>query len=298
MRKVEIVAPSGKVLCTDDIAKVASYFEKRGWSAKLASGVYDGYQRFAGKNDQKRLEEFNHATVDKGNDLVLSARGGYGMNRILPHIEFDRIYEKGTWVAGFSDITLFSLAYLAKVGGRSLHAPTASVLGKEATDPWTISEFFRALTVRKYGISFPTVAQDFYSEGILWGGNLTVLTSLLGTEFFPKIKGGILFLEDVGEPAYKIERCLLQLVQSGVISQQSCVILGDFTGIRYSGHDFGYNLDEALNYFLSLAKKPVIKGLPFGHTERMCTLVIGSKASIEVSDRVAKLVIYDGPELI
>lgn len=297
MKRAEIVAPSGNVLDCEQIHRAAAGMVGRGWEVEIAQSVYSSHMRFAGSSDVARLRDFNPATALGENDLVLAARGGYGLNRILPYIDYEGIAKSGTWVAGFSDITLFNLAYLAKCGGRSLQAPTASVLGNTKTDPWTVSEFYRALESEVYDVTFETDAADGNYSGVLWGGNLTVLVSLIGTEYFPKIEGGILFLEDVGEAAYKIERDLMHLKAAGVLDKQSCVVLGAFSHIRHSAHDFGYDIEAALNYFTEEVKVPVVRGLPFGHIDRMCTLTVGSRARLTVANSSAVLTMYEGPNL-
>jgi muramoyltetrapeptide carboxypeptidase len=297
MKRVEFVAPSGNIISQEDIARAASYFVARDWGVELAASLYSSYQRFAGTSDRARLQDFNGAATDKDNSLVLCARGGYGMNRILPYIDFEGIKKAGTWVCGFSDITLFTAAYLAKCGGVSLQGPTASVLGAPKTHEDTIEYFFNCISSPSYTVDFESESGDVKADGILWGGNLTVLVSLLGTEYFPKIEGGILFLEDVGENAYKIERDLMHLVQAGVIERQSAVVLGHFSETRTSDHDFGYGLEDALDYFEENCRPPLVRGLPFGHIRRMCTLVVGAEARLEVKDGAASLEMLTAPNI-
>lgn len=297
LKKVDIVAPSGNVLNIEEITRTAALFIARDWKVELGTTIYSSYQRFAGETDRQRLNDFNYACTLGNNQLVLAARGGYGMNRLLPYIDYEGIKKAGTWVAGFSDVTVFTLAYLAKCGGKSFQAPSASVLGNEKTDPWTIEQFFNALMSRSYSVPFSTDAADMQAEGILWGGNLSVLVSLLGTEFFPRIKKGILFLEDVAEPYYKVERDLMHLKYSGVIDEQSAIVLGQFSKMRKSNHDFGYDLDHAISFFSGLTKVPVVDNLPFGHVNRMTTLVVGSQAKLRVRDGMAILDVLESAGL-
>ena len=293
MNRVGITAPSGKVLDLEAIERTKALFEGRGWAVDVGSSVYQSFMRFAGENDGARVSDFNR--MCSKNPLVLCARGGYGFSRILPGVDFALIAEKGHWVAGFSDITFFSLAFLALTGGRSLQAPTASILGNEDCDPYTIETFFRVLQCEDCSIEFGTPFFDYETEGKLWGGNLTILCSALGTPYFPKVKGGILFIEDVDEPAYKVERNLIQLIEAGVIRDQKAVLLGDFTKIRNSAHDFGYELEDALSYAAMHTSTPFISGLPFGHTLKTATLVVGSTAVISVRDHKAILTMQGCP---
>ena len=243
MDKVGINAPSGNVIHFKSVERAAELFRERGWDVTIGEDVYTSFGRFGGSSDSARLNDFQQACSD--NELVLCARGGYGFSRLLPNLDFNKIKSNGTWVAGFSDITFFTTAYLALTGGKSLQAPTASVLGDPKCDPYTIQTFFEVLAAEEYKFFFPTPFPDFQTTGLLWGGNLTVLCSMLGTKYFPKVEGGILFVEDIAEPAYKIERDLNHLLQAGVIDNQKAVVLGDFSKIKSSEHDFGYGLEDA-----------------------------------------------------
>jgi muramoyltetrapeptide carboxypeptidase len=118
-------------------------------------------------------------------------------------------------------------------------------------------------------------------RGTLWGGNLTMLTSLLGTKWFPKVEGGILFLEDIGEHPYRLERMLLQLLQAGVLARQGAIMFGDFSGYQLAANDNGYSFDVVVQYIRQLTDTPVLTGLPFGHCRDKLTLPVGGVAEIE-----------------
>ncbi len=293
-KRVTITAPSGNVLDLDAMELAKEKFESRGWSVRYGKTVFTSNKRFAGSSDQARVDDFNNS-LDQS-DLVLCARGGYGISRIIDKIDYNKIEQNGTWVAGFSDITLFNLAYLALKGGKSLQSPTASVLGNPKTDPYTDDSFFEAITSKQYSVYFPSGFDGNFGEtGILWGGNLSMIASAIGTPYMPKVEKGILFVEDVGEPVYSVERDLLHLLQTGILSNQACVLAGRFTETRDSAHDFGYCLADVYSYISKEAGIPVICGLPFGHIPKMCTLVVGSQAGLEVKDGQAVLSVMDAP---
>ena len=127
-------------------------------------------------------------------------------------------------------------------------------------------------------------------DAMLWGGNLTVLCSVLGTPFFPKVKGGVLFLEDVGEHPYRIERMLSQLLHAGVLAQQKAIVLGAFTDYQLTPHDRGFNLKSVVQFLRSQLKVPVLTDLPFGHvTTRVC-LPVGASIDLLVEGRDVMLV--------
>jgi muramoyltetrapeptide carboxypeptidase len=126
-------------------------------------------------------------------------------------------------------------------------------------------------------------------DALLWGGNLTVLCSLLGTPFFPHIKQGVLFLEDVGEHPYRIERMLTQLLHAGVLAQQKAIVLGQFTQYKLTPHDQGFQLKSVVNWLRTHTKAPVLTDLPFGHVPTKVCLPVGKRVSLLVENRDALL---------
>jgi muramoyltetrapeptide carboxypeptidase len=134
-------------------------------------------------------------------------------------------------------------------------------------------------------------------EGPLWGGNLAMLCSLLGTPYFPAIDGGILFVEDVGEPPFRIERLLYQLHLSGVLDRQKALVLGHFTHCRPHAYDNGYDTDAAFEQVARVARIPIIRGMPFGHEADKFTLPFGVPARLRVADGQASLTFRGHPTL-
>ena len=122
-------------------------------------------------------------------------------------------------------------------------------------------------------------------RGMLWGGNLAMLCSLLGTRHWPEVKGGILFLEDVGEHPYRVERRLLQLHQAGVLGRQKAVLLGAFSGWKPSPLDRGYSMKSVLAHMRGVTKTPLLTGLPFGHVQPKVSLPLGAKVRLLVDGR-------------
>ena len=120
---------------------------------------------------------------------------------------------------------------------------------------------------------------------MLWGGNLCMVNSLLGTKYFPRIKGGVLFLEDVNEHPYRIERNLLQLLQAGVLDAQKAIVLGEFSAWRKSPLDRGFSLKTVVSYLRTMTKTPIITGMPFGHVQTKVTVPVGARATLLVQGR-------------
>ncbi len=203
-----------------------------------------------------------------------------------------RAAERGTRWVGHSDITALQLGLLAHTGATSWQGPMAcDDFGRSddagGTDEVTVGCFTEAMSGELEAVGFRTEAgfDGLDVRGKLWGGNLTMLLSLLGTPHWPKVKGGVLFLEDVNEHPYRVERMLLQLHQAGVLAQQKAVLLGDFSGWRKSPLDRGYTLKTAVAQLRSVCATPILTGLPFGHVPTKLTLPVGARVQLLVQGR-------------
>lgn len=287
-RTVGIVAPSGYVPDLRTLDRAAQVFTARGWRVQAGETCFERHQRFAG-TDELRAAELQRFCTDLSLDLVLAARGGYGLTRILDRLDFGAIRAAGRTICGYSDFTAFNLAYLARAGGVSLHGPSAADFGAEQPDAWTIDNFFAVLEQTDYQASFAADGPACAVAGTLWGGNLALVCALLGTPYFPRVRGGILFLEDVNEPAYKIERMLVQLEQAGVLHGQRAVLLGRFDPVMPMPNDEGFSLGDVIAGLRARLPVAVLTGLPFGHVPRKLTLPIGVEASLRNVDGVARL---------
>lgn len=258
-------------------------------------------QRFAG-DDEQRLATLMRV-ADSAPSVALASRGGYGMTRLLDAVDWKRIrrsVDRGTRWVGCSDLTAMSLALMAHEGRPSWHGPMASDdFGTETfvdedhrkRNETTVSCFDEAMQGRLEAIGFQTDSRydGVACRGTLWGGNLTMVCSLLGTRHWPKVRGGILFLEDVGEHPYRIERMLLQLSQCGVLQDQKAILLGSFTDYKPSPLDKGFKLSTVIEYLRRLTRVPILNGFPFGHTALKVTVPIGVKVEFAVEGRSALL---------
>jgi muramoyltetrapeptide carboxypeptidase len=216
----------------------------------------------------------------------MAVRGGYGLTRLLGRIDWDLMRTaKKIWV-GHSDFTAFHLALLAKTKASSLAGPMACYdFGSESISPFTERHFWRVLEGHEVSVKIKALRQPKLAvTGRLWGGNLTVLSSLVGTPYWPQLRGGILFLEDIHEHPYRIERMLYQLEQAGYLKQQRAVLLGDFSGYQLSAHDNGYDFERMVAHLRERFEVPIFTGLPFGHCPDKLTLPVGARASV-VSER-------------
>jgi muramoyltetrapeptide carboxypeptidase len=279
-RTLGLVAPSGYLPNPALIDRAAGFFTRQGWRVIAGESVFAREQRFAGP-DALRLAELQRFATDPSIDLVLSARGGYGLSRLLDRIDFAAIRARKARLAGYSDFTAFNLAYLAR-GGVSFAAPSAGDFGAEQPDPFTVEHFFGVLQSRIYAVEVTLDGPARTVEGRLWGGNLAMLVSLLGTPFMPRVRDGILFVEDVNEPAYKLERMFLQLAHAGVLQRQAAIVLGGFDPVTPMPNDNGYGLPDVVERLRKGSGVPVYSGLPFGHVPRKLTLPVGGRARLVV----------------
>jgi len=285
---IGLVAPSGCLPHRRIADRAARFFAKRGWRVQAGESVFAREQRFAG-NDNLRASDLQRFATDRSLDVVLAVRGGYGLSRILDRLDYAAIARAGRILVGYSDFTAFNLALLAKAGAISFQGPAASDFAARPVNAFTIEQFFATIENRQHALSFETPARDLAVKGKLWGGNLAMVCALLGTPYVPSVRGGILFLEDVNEPAYRIERMLLQLLHAGVLARQRAVLLGAFEPIPPLPNDNGFDLSAAIDRMRAAVATPIIEGLPIGHVARKATLPVGAPARFVVRGGVAEL---------
>jgi muramoyltetrapeptide carboxypeptidase len=227
----------------------------------------------------------------------MATRGGYGCSRLMAGVNWKLLaksVERGTRWVGYSDLTLLQLALLKHTGAGSWAGPMALDDFSRADDAGGVDEvtrdcFLEAMSGELEAVGFRTEAgfDGLAARGMLWGGNLTLVTALLGTPHWPAIKGGVLFLEDVGEHPYRVERNLLHLHQAGVLAQQKAVVLGAFSAWKPTTLDRGYSMKTVVSHLRSLLKVPVLTGLPFGHVSTKVTLPVGRRVQLVVQGRDA-----------
>lgn len=260
------------------------------------------FQRFAG-TDAGRLAQLNAAAADPEVQVVIALRGSYGMSRLLPMIDFRAMADSGKLFVGYSDFTAFQMALMKQTGRVSFGGPMmCDDFNRETPVDYTMRQFWDCLrgpvhTVRGAvadgGSDNPLVDVG----GKLWGGNLAMMVSLLGTPYFSAQADGILFLEDISEHPYRVERMVLQLLYAGALEGQRALVLGDFSGYKLSAFDNGYDFETMLAYLRERLPMPVLTGLPFGHIKERATLPYGGMAHLVSSARGFDLAISDYPTL-
>lgn len=301
-RTIHLVAPSGYCHNPAAAARGVARLEADGHRVTNSGVIARREQRFAG-SDSQRLADINDlATLETLPDIVLAVRGGYGASRLLPLIDYsalrDRLLDAPIALCGHSDFTAIQLALLAQSGVLSFSAPMlAGNFGAEVLSEFTVRHFWHALTSPTLTVNWTTVSQQVQVAGTVWGGNLAMITSLIGTPWMPDIHGGILVIEDVNEHPFRIERMLLQLHQCGLLSRQSAIVTGSFSGTTSTDYDNGYDFTSVWNLIRDLTGLPVVTDLQFGHSADTVTLPLGARGQLTVEGSAASLRISGHPVL-
>jgi muramoyltetrapeptide carboxypeptidase len=293
--ELTLFSPAGALRSAVPLRRAATRLGKLGFAVTVDEAATARVQRFAG-DDDTRLATLERIAAARPS-IALATRGGYGMTRLLDRIDWKRIAKSvaaGTRWVGMSDMTSLQLGLLAHADGITWAGPLAcDDFGRSAAeggiDEVTEACFVEAMSGALEAIGFRTDAgfDGLEVRGTLWGGNLTIVNSLLATPHWPRIKGGILFFEDVNEHPYRVERNLLQLHQAGVLDVQKAIVLGAVSGFRKSPNDRGYAMASAIECVRSVTRTPILPGLPFGHVATKVTLPVGAKVRLLVDGRQA-----------
>ena len=299
MAHIYIFSPSSAVRDKAAFRRGLQRLRALGHEVEVDSAALASHMRFAG-DDDTRIAAITRAAAS-GADVALISRGGYGLTRLLPALPYKAVakaIDGGTQFVGLSDFTAFNLAVLARTGRITWQGPALGEdFGTEGEPDDIMQACFDDLLAEQgegTGWQRPRSEEGLQArvkDGVLWGGNLTVLTSLLGTPYFPQIDKGVLFLEDVGEHPYRIERMLTQLLHAGVLARQKAVVLGQFNRFTLvPSHDKGFKLPTVVEHLRSQLKTPVLTGLPFGHVPTKVLLPVGARVDLVTEGRDALMV--------
>jgi muramoyltetrapeptide carboxypeptidase len=285
------ISPSGATRDPERLRRAADHLGQSGYAVRFDRAAFAQSQRFAG-TDAQRAAAFSRAAAQDA-PIVMITRGGYGLTRYLDALDYPRLAAAGKRWVGVSDFTAFQLAMLARAQAVTWAGPALVDFGTERpedVDPVTLGAFSEAMSGELELLGFRySGPKDVEARGTLWGGNLSVLCALLGTPYFPEVRRGILFLEDVNEHPYRIERMLTQLLHAGVIDAQAAVLVGQVNRYRLVDHDRGFDMPAVLRHVRSRTRTPILSGLPFGHEMPCVTLPHGARVSIATEGRTCWL---------
>lgn len=294
LRKGDLIGIISPASTPEDVNRIEigkNYLESLGYKTELGSNVGKNHGYLAG-TDEQRVQDLHDMFSNKKVKAVFCVRGGYGSPRLLDKINFQLIRKNPKIFVGYSDITALQIAILKKAGLITFAGPMVAVdFARDEVNRFTNDFFWRILTnAKKIGkISMPKEEKLFSltggkASGDIIGGNLAMLVSLAGTKFFPDLNGKILFLEDIGEQPYRIDRMLNQLKISGAFQNLKGIILGAFTDcIETDYSKRTLTLNDVIDDYFNNLKIPVIYNFPHGHIQEMVTIPLGINVRMNAS---------------
>ena len=301
-KHIYIYSPSSAVRDKPAFRRGIARLQAMGHEVEVDPDALAIHTRFAG-DDATRLAAIHRAAAS-GADVALISRGGYGLTRILPGIDYAKVAQAigaGMHFVGLSDFTAFQCAVLARTGATTWAGPalTADLGVAGEVDDIMLACLDDLLSGHGEGAGWrmpkekpradgQAAVPDVYIESAtLWGGNLAMVANLVGTPYLPVVDEGILFLEDVSEHPYRVERMLTQLLYAGVLARQKAVVLGQFNGYQLAAHDKGFKLQSVVDWLRTQIAAPVLTNLPFGHVSTKVLLPVGARVSLSVEGRDA-----------
>jgi muramoyltetrapeptide carboxypeptidase len=285
--KIGIVAPAGKIN-PDKVGIAVTKLENMGFKIVLGKHVFDEHHQFAGK-DLDRLYDLQAMLNDPDIKAILCARGGYGSVRILEHVDFDLFIRNPKWIVGYSDITIFHTYINNILDVESLHA-TMPINFPDNGENKAITSMVNCLrgNIENYEIPSNEMNRLGMCEGEIIGGNLSILYSLRGTIMDFETHGKILFIEDVGEEIYHLDRMMQNLKIGGKLSEIQALIVGGMSDMKGGDPDFGKTAYEVIMETVDKYNYPVVFDFPAGHIEENWALPLGRYLDLSVEEKTVK----------
>lgn len=279
--RIRVVSPAGKVE-KDKILAGMNLFEQAGFEVILGDYVFDNHFQFAA-TDAKRLQDLQHALDDPECKAVICARGGYGSIRLVDQLDFSAFRRHPKWLVGFSDITILH-ALMQRESTCSMHGAMPGFYLKDNQPTESFKGLFQALTGESKLIEVPFHEFNRPGEvsGKLVGGNLSIIYSLMGTPLELVTDGNILFIEDLAEYLYHLDRIMHSLKLSGKLKNMKGLLVGGFTEMKDNDSPFGQSALEIIRDVVKAYDFPVCFNFPAGHIDRNLPLVFGAEYRLEV----------------
>ncbi len=273
--RIGIISPAGPVN-EPDLQAGINLLESSGFKIQQAPHVYETHGYLAG-DDETRLEDLHAMLQDQDIKAVLCARGGYGSLRLLDKIRYDLIRKAPKIIAGYSDITALLMAIHTKTGLITFHGPMVRGLAGNDNKNWeSLLNLISSNRPITQDLSECTILLPGKAKGALMGGNLSLICHLLGTPFLPSFDGNILFIEDTGEPLYRLDRMLTHLTLSGKLKRISGLIAGRFEECGDTA-----DINKLLTGIADKLKIPLVTGFPIGHGQKNIALPLGLTAELD-----------------
>ncbi len=287
---VALVAPAGPLRKPEDLPRAQENTRTLGWEPIVGTHATRRVGYLAG-NDSDRLHDINLALRDPKIDAIWCLRGGYGMMRILAGIDYDSLSRTPKPIIGFSDITALHSAIQRKCRLVTYHGPHA----REPMSDFSRDSFLRAVVGQTDSCGVAPNAREINAgaaEGRLVGGNLAVLAALCGTPFMPELSDGILVIEDIDEPVYRIDRMLHQLKLAGALNGCRAIVFGECVKCPDDAGGGGRPFDEVLGEIAHGLGIPCLAGIPMGHIDEQWTIPLGATATLDTSKRALNVTSY------
>jgi muramoyltetrapeptide carboxypeptidase len=290
---VALVAPAGPLPKPEDLPRAQENARSLGWEPIVGAHATERLGYLAG-HDRDRLNDLNQALRDPKFDAVWILRGGYGLMRILAGIDYDALSRTPKAIIGFSDVTALHSAVQRKCRLITYHGPHA----REVLTDFSRDSFQRAVINQTDSCGAAPNAREINAgaaEGRLVGGNLSLLSSLCGTPYMPDLTDGILILEDINEPVYRIDRMLQQLKLGGVLNGCKAIVFGDCTSCPEDagGAEAGARkFDDVLGEIAHSLGVPCLSGVPVGHIDEQWTIPLGAMAELDTATRTLSVTSY------
>lgn len=282
--KIAIVAPAGKI-AKDKVELAIQTLESWGLVVEVADHVFDSCFQYS-SNDVNRVNDFQNALDNKEIKAIFCARGGYGSIRIIDELDFSVFKKFPKWIIGFSDITILHSHIHTNYKIESIHGTMAAGLNPESGIANSINSLKKVLFRETLKIEIETnaLSKEGKANGILVGGNLAILCSLIGSVSDIETEGKILFMEEIGEHLYRIDRMMWMLKRAGKLDKLAGLIVGGFTDIPDKSSEFGKSAYEIITEAVEEFSYPVCFGFPAGHQEDNRALILGREVILEVDD--------------
>jgi len=279
--RVAIVAPAGKIdPAVVDFAEAR--LESWGLNVVLGEHIFNQHFQYAG-TDEERLSDFQKALDDESVNAILCARGGYGLIRIVDQLDFTKFKTNPKWIIGFSDITILHSFIQSNLGIETLHATMAAGLKEDVSaETLRTSLFGESLS---YELDTHPFSKPRDTMGILVGGNLALLCSLIGSVSDIDTEGKILFIEDVGEYLFRLDRLMWTLKRAGKLDKPAGLIVGNFNDMRDNDNPFGKTAYEIISEAVEAYDFPVSFGFPAGHEKDNRALILGRTVNLSINEK-------------
>ena len=290
---IGIIAPSSP-LSDGKLEKCQKVLEDMGYKVKVGKSPYESVCGYMAGSAELRASDINLMFADKEVDAIFCIRGGYSSCKVMEHLDYDTIKNNPKIFVGYSDITSFNIAFNQKCDFVTYHGPMVSSNMIENYDDFTKKSFEDAINMdnelelkNPEGEEFKVLVEG-YAKGQITGGNMTLITPSIGTDYEIDTKGKIIFMEEVDETVPKIEKMLYQLKYSGKFDDCVGVILGDFNNC-INTYDESYNIDCLMKDFFKDFYKPVMYNIKSGHCSPMSTIILGAACTV---DTINKTIIF------